>query len=160
MPKKSIWMVILLAVAVSSSGAQDAPSAPVSEIEVTTQGAEATFAPTQCGMVASTLSGRVVRRAHTGELVPVGNAVFSYIAHDGSATKLAIPVSLDGRFEQQVFVNGSTYTFLSSGPTVRANASRSRLRLSVNAPGCDAEQVILRANREARDVVLQCPSNE
>src|SRR4029450_6253567 len=120
--RKSIWMAVLFTVAASGSAAPDAPPEPVSEIEVTRQGASVTFAPTQCGMVASTLSGRVVRRAHTGKLVPVENAVFSYVAHDGSATELAIPVGVDGRFEQQVFVNGSTYTFLSSGPTVTANA--------------------------------------
>jgi len=130
--------------------------AQTTEIEVPTSGATASFAPTRCGVVASTFGGRVVRRAAAGPMLPIANATFTYTAEGGAATSIDIPVGADGRFDERVVVAGPTYTFMASGVSLAANAHRMRLRLTVEAPGCAPTRVTFHGGWEPHDVVLRC----
>ena len=156
MQERAISATALLIATAALLGAGDSTPSPKSEIEVTTSGAQATFAPTRCGGVASTLSGRVVRRASSGDIVPVANASFSYAAHDGTSIRVPISVGADGRFEEQVVVMGYEYTLSSSALTLQANPHGSRLRLSVTAPGCSTARATFRPGSEAQDITLRC----
>ena len=156
MQERAISITVLLIATTVLLGAGDSAPPPKSEIEVTTSGAQATFAPTRCGGVASMLSGRVVRRASTGGIVPVANPSFSYLAHNGTSTRVPISVGADGRFEEQVVIMGYEYTLSSSTLTLQANSRGSRLRLSVGAPGCSTVRVTFRPDGEAQDIALRC----
>ena len=156
MQERAISATALLIAAAAVLGAGDSAPMPKSEIEVTTTGAEATFAPARCGGVASTLSGRVVHRTSSGDIVPVANAGFSYASHDGKSTRVPISVDADGRFEEQVVIMGYEYALASSALTLQANSHGSRLRLNVSAPGCSTARVTFRPGSEAHEITLRC----
>jgi hypothetical protein len=137
--------------------AVDDPPPVVHEIEVTTQGASASFEPTRCGGVAYLLAGRVLRRSADGNLIPLPEAKLSYVGRDGASVPLRLIVGQDGRFDEPTAIMGGRYYLSSSGVDLEPNARRGRLQLVVSAPGCVSKSVKFGAEGEARDVVLRCP---
>jgi len=151
--KAFLALVLLADLGVTGRPSGEPPDV-TADVEVMTQGACAPFKPSH--LVASTLNGRVVRRTPSGDLIPVANVTFSYIANDGSATPVPLAVDPAGRFETWVVAMGPRYTLGSSCISLDANARGKRLKLVVNAPGCQAGQLKFGPDGATRDVVMRC----